>query len=449
MKIKLLTPFFLLSIFFFSECSKSDSSILPSEQDLVSLLESKSPNGSIEGLMLPASYNYSQIPQDERNEITKYKVELGKLLYNETALSINPQNIINYGTYSCASCHHSAAGFQSGLRQGIGEGGEGFGLKGEGRTRNKQCAEKEVDVQPLKSPSALNIAYQTNVLWNGQFGANGLNIGTQNQWTVGTPKAVNHLGYDGVETQAIAGFEVHRMGINIDLLKKEPYKSYFAKAFPAYGSIETISHKKIIELIGLAIAAYERTLISDLAPYQQWLRGSENALTDNQKEGMRLFFDKAQCYTCHNGPALNSMEFYALGFGDLVGPEIIGDYNEEANLGRGGFTKQEKDNYKFKVPQLYNLKDAKFYGHGATFNSIEQVVMYFNKAEIQNSNVSNSKIAKEFKPLNLSEKEIEQLTDFLTNGLYDPDLQRYDPTYLPSGNCFPDNDAVSKKQLCN
>jgi cytochrome c peroxidase len=441
-------PYSFILVLFLAACGKNESSFKPSEQDLVSLLESRSPNGSLGGLMLPASYNYSLIPQDNRNEITKHKVELGRLLYNETALSINPKNVINYGTYSCASCHHSAAGFQSGLRQGIGEGGEGFGMKGEGRARNKQCADKEVDVQPLKSPSTLNIAYQTNVLWNGQFGANGLNIGTESQWTIGTPKAVNHLGYEGVETQAIAGFEVHRMGTNVDLLKTEPYKSYFKKAFPEYGSIETLANKKVIELIGLAIAAYERTLISDLAPYQQWLKGSDNALTENQKEGMRLFFDKAQCFTCHNGPALSSMEFYVLGFGDLRGPEILGENNLAANLGRGDFTKKEQDNYKFKVPQLYNLQDAKFYGHGATLTSIEQVVQYFNKAESENDNVPNDKLAKEFKPLNLSDVEVEQLVDFLTNGLYDSELQRYDPTFLPSGNCFPDNDPISKKQLC-
>ncbi len=440
--------YLIILILFLAACGKNESSFKPSEQDLISLLESRSPNGSLDGLILPASYNYSQIPQDNRNEITKHKVELGRLLYNETALAINPQNVISYGTYSCASCHHSAAGFQSGLRQGIGEGGIGFGIKGEGRSRNKQCVEPEVDVQPFKSPSTLNIAYQTNVLWNGQFGANGLNVGTESQWTTGTPKAVNHLGFDGVETQAIAGFEVHRMGTNLDLLKKEPYKSYFKKAFPEYESIETVSNKKVIELIGLAIAAYERTLISDLAPYQQWLRGSDNALTENQKEGMRLFFDKAQCFTCHNGPALSSMEFYALGFGDLSGPDIIGGNNVAANLGRADFTKREQDNYKFKVPQLYNLKDAKFYGHGATHTSIEEVVQYFNNAKSENSNVPNSKLAKEFKPLNLSNEEVEQLVDFLTNGLYDSELQRYDPTFLPSGNCFPNNDPISKKQLC-
>ncbi|MEY2924211.1 MAG: hypothetical protein RLZZ337_759 [Bacteroidota bacterium] len=443
----LLFALFLGSILFMG-CNETQSEFTPSESDLVSLLESRSPTGDLEGLMLPSSYNYSMIPQDTRNEITKYKVELGKLLFNETALSINPKNVISIGTYSCASCHHSAAGFQSGLRQGIGEGGLGFGLKGEGRVRNGTCADEEVDIQPLKSPSALNIAYQTNILWNGQFGANGLNVGTESHWKLGTPIAVNHLGYDGVETQAIAGFDVHRLGTNIDLLKKDPYKSYFEKAFPQYGPVENLATKKLVELIGLAIAAYERTLLADLAPYQQWLKGSQNALTENQKEGMRLFFDKAQCYQCHNGPALNSMQFYVQGFEDLKGPDILGGNNQDANLGRGGFTKNSDDSYKFKVPQLYNLKDARFYGHGASFTSIQQVVEYMNNAVAENKNVPESMLENSFKPLQLTPKEIDQLVDFLTNGLYDAELQRYDPSFVPSGNCFPNNDVVSKKEIC-
>jgi cytochrome c peroxidase len=71
-------------------------------------------------------------------------------------------------TYSCASCHHVDAGFQSGLKQGIGEGGLGFGVHGEGRIKNAMYPESELDVQPIRTPTTLNVAYQEVMLWNGQ-----------------------------------------------------------------------------------------------------------------------------------------------------------------------------------------------------------------------------------------------------------------------------------------
>ena len=56
------------------------------------------------------------------------------------------------------------------------------------------------------------------MLWNGQFGATGPNEGTEASWGEGTPKFNNHLGYQGIETQAIAGLTVHRMGIDMDFV---------------------------------------------------------------------------------------------------------------------------------------------------------------------------------------------------------------------------------------
>ncbi|HFC00034.1 MAG TPA: hypothetical protein ENJ53_04435 [Phaeodactylibacter sp.] len=52
-----------------------------------------------------------------------------------------------------------------------------------------------------------------------------------------------------------------------------------------------------------------------------------------------------------------------------------------------------------------------------------------------------------FKPLGMSQSEIDDLVSFLENGLRDPDLERYAPDYVLSGNCFPNNDAQSKIDL--
>src|SRR5690606_35604588 len=104
---------------------------------------------------------------------------------------------------------------------------------------------------------------------------------------------------------------------------------------------------------GLAIAAYERTVLADQAPFQRWIRGNDQAMTENEKMGAILFFSKAGCYTCHNGPSLAKMEFHAMGMDDLHNcpePTFRSGPQESANLGRGSFTGNPADNYRFKTP---------------------------------------------------------------------------------------------------
>ncbi|MGB0840077.1 MAG: cytochrome-c peroxidase, partial [Chitinophagales bacterium] len=295
--------------------------------------------------ILPNSDDFDAIPQDANNPITSEKVALGQLLFHETGIALNPKKTVGMGKYSCASCHHAQGGFQACMPQGIGEGGSGFGFTGEGRIMASEYTAEEVDVQPLRSPSALNIAYQTNVLWNGMFGATNKNEGTQASWTADTPKATNFLGYEGVETQAIAGLKVHRLKADSGLVKENVnYQALFDAAFANNPVEERITQ----ENAGLAIAAYERTLVANEAPFQQWLKGDNQAMTDAEKTGAILFFGKGKCSNCHNGPALNDMEFYALGMKDLYedASALNVPIEDAAHLGRGGFTGKTSDNYK-------------------------------------------------------------------------------------------------------
>ncbi len=429
----------------FSSCHKDSDAHLSLDEQLLDKLGKASKNGAIGFFELPLPVgDLNRIPQDPKNKISSDKVALGKFLFHETNLAINPKYPEGAHTYSCASCHHAAAGFQSGIRQGIGEGGSGFGFAGESRVPNTLYPTDSLDIQPIRSPSAMNGAYQEATLWNGQFGATGPNIGTESNWTEGTPKAVNKLGYQGLETQAIAGLTVHRMGFDDEITNNPIYQDHFAKAFPGVNTQDLFT----TELAGLAIAAYERTVLSNEAPFQKWLRGYYSAMTDRQKEGAILFFGKAGCNGCHTGPALNAMQFDAIGMNDLKGSGVYGNFNEDlSHLGRGSFTGITADNFKFKVPQLYNLKDVKFFGHGATFNSIRDVIAYKNIGEVENKQVPSSQISPLFKPLNLSEEEIDKLTEFVEESLYDDNLQRYVPEMLPSGYCFPNGDAKSKTDL--
>lgn len=428
---------------------KKDEPAAPLPNPLDEVLENallENAHGGPGFFIMPESSELARIPQDPRNPLTPEKVALGQLLFHETGIAQDPEMEMGRNTYSCASCHFASAGFQAGRFQGIGEGGEGFGLNGEGRHKAGEYHVIGLDAQPIRTPSAMNGAYQIAMLWNGQFGARGVNVGTEHAWTPGTPKEKNNLGYHGLETQAIAGLGVHRLVSSKELIESLGYKELFEQAFPDWPEDRRYS----AEAAGLAIAAYERTLLSNQAPFQRWLKGEKDAMSDIEKEGAILFFGKAECAKCHTGPALNSMAFYALGMKDLFDcPEetFKTPVDSPEDLGRGGFTGRPEDVYKFKVPQLYNMKDSPFFGHGACFRSLRDVVAYKNAAIPENPDVPLSQLAEEFRPLGLTEQEIDAITAFLENALYDPNLLRYQPASLPSGLCFPNNDPMSRLEL--
>jgi cytochrome c peroxidase len=418
--------------------------------ELDELLNVASNSIGLEYFKLPSPSDFDNIPQDPNNPITTEKVLLGRLLFHETAIGINPKAPVSIQSYSCASCHNAKAGFQACMIQGLGDGGQGFGHNGEGRVLRPEYTPTMVDAQAIRTPSSLNTAYQKNMLWNGQFGATGVNVGTEALWTEDTPKEVNALGFEGVETQAIAGLGVHRMELDNNFIQNTGYKTLFDAAFPNDNPMDRYS----LNNAGLAIAAYERTIVANQSPFQEWVNGTKDAMTLEQKEGAILFFGKAGCVDCHSGPALNDMDFHALGMKDLYQETSIVTFHTAPTngeiKGRGGFTGNPDDDYKFKTPQLYNLKDSPFYGHGGSFRSVEEVIRYKNTAIAENENVSTDALSNKFVPLNLTDDEIAYLVDFIENGLHDPNLMRYQPNSLPSEFCTPNNDAASRADVgCN
>ena len=102
-------------------------------------------------------------------------------------------------------------------------------------------------------------------------------------------KAVNHRGYEGLETQAIAGLTVHRMGVNKDIKENPLYQDYFAKAFPESADDELFT----TEMAGLAIAAFERIMVSNEAPFQRWLQGDYVAMTGSPERRCNPVFWKS------------------------------------------------------------------------------------------------------------------------------------------------------------
>ncbi|AXT52053.1 cytochrome-c peroxidase [Aquimarina sp. BL5] len=429
-----------------SSCTKDDYIPITSSLDseLLSTLNEASNGEGVSFFTLPESDDYANIPQDPLNLITEEKVFLGKLLLHETATGGNPKMSEMKATYSCASCHQASAGFAAGIRQGIGECGVGFGIRGEERVADTTVPRDSIDVQPIKSPTLLNVAYQDVMLWNGQFGGTGTNAGTEASWT---EIQENFLGFQGVEVQAIKGQKVHRLQIDDEFVNTFGYKDLFDAAFSDVAENERYTKDNA----ALAIAAYERTLLANKSPWQDWLKGNSNALSDSEKKGAIAFFGKGKCYECHTGPALNDKDFHSFGMGDFEnvnGALLLYDVNiDNVKRGRGNFTNNPADDFKFKTPTLYNLIDNGFYGHGGTFTSIKEIISYKNEGNPQNTEVPKENLASQFGTINLTEEEIDNMTSFVTNSLRDSELSRYVPGSINSGNCFPNNDYISREDL--
>lgn len=388
-------------------------------------------NQGLKYFILPNSDELDKIPADIQNPLTPAKVKLGKLLFHETALSINPLNSKHWQQSSCSSCHFAQAGFKSNLNQGLGVGGLGWNAN---RHRDYDVYSIEIDKQNILTPSILNTAYQSSMLWDGRLGVGGAN---SNQPEI-EHSDVNRFKMQGLEAQAIDALTVHRMG-TAAIVNLQEYQRLFADAFPDRPYLK--ADVEDIKRSGLAIAAYERTVLSNEAPFQKWLKGDENAMSVAELKGATTFFTST-CIQCHSGPNLAISDFRSVGFADHI-EDFTG-----LNLGRGAATKNTSDDFKFKIPQLYNLSDSSPYGHGASFTSIKKIVEYFNMAKPQNSEATDSgNLSVWFKPLNLNLEQVNNLVLFLEASLHDSNLVRYIPDKLPSNLCFPNNDLESRKAL--
>lgn len=434
----------ILVSLFFLQCSEDSIDYDQKLDDtLKEAISAHSPDASIDFYILPSQL--SNIPQDNKNPLTRDKVNLGKHLFFETAFATESMKASSLQSYSCSTCHIPEAGFRPNRIQGIADGGLGFGLLGEGRTMQPDYEENELDIQAARPLSMVNVAFVKNTFWNGQFGHYGANHGTEDIWDVREDTELNHLGYEAIETQNIEGLKVHRFKYDKASVDQYGYTEMFDKAFPELPEEERYNNLPA----SFALSAYIRSIVASEAPFQDWLRGNENAMTRDEKEGAILFFGKANCANCHYEKNLGSDEFHALGVKDMdQHPEALNkDEGARRNLGRGGFTLDNNEMFCFKVPGLYNVSDSPFYFHGASMTNLEDVIRYKARALRENIRVSQLDISPKLKKIELSDKEIDQLVLFLSNSLRDPDLLRFKPESLPSGFCFPNNDPVSRIEL--
>ncbi|MFB6469279.1 cytochrome-c peroxidase [Cytobacillus sp. Hz8] len=275
------------------------------------------------------------IPDD--NALTDEKIELGNKLFFDPRLSGNNK-------LSCASCHATGAAFGDGLKTFIGFNG----FKG-----------------PRNSPTIINAGYYEDYFWDGRA--------------------------DSLEAQALGPIQAeHEMNSNLDQLIKE------LNGVPAYVSdFKNVFDDKITaDTIAKAIASFERTIVIKDTAFDQYLKGDDNAISDEAKEGMKVFAGKANCISCHAGATLSDNSYHNLG--------MTGDD------GRFAVTNDKADKGKIRTPALRGVAHTAPYMHDGSLATLEDVVNYYNQGGGNDTNKDSL-----IQPLNLTDEEVSALVAFL------------------------------------
>ncbi len=253
-------------------------------------------------------------PIPQQIKVDEAKAALGKELFFDTILSAD-------NTVSCATCHDLNNGGDDGLRFS-------FGIEG-----------KEGDIN---SPTVYNAVFNFRQFWNGRA----KNLLHQAQGPIQNPVEMANTFKNLVKT-----------------LEHTPYRAKFKHIYK-----NGITQKNIAD----AIAEYEKTLITPNAPFDKYLRGDENAITAEQKEGYELFKDKG-CIACHHGINVG---------GNLYNKFGVMQYVSSKRLGRYEVTKREEDKYYFKVPSLRNVAKTAPYLHDGRFETLDETVKFMARYQL-------------------------------------------------------------------
>jgi cytochrome c peroxidase len=175
----------------------------------------------------------------------------------------------------------------------------------------------------------------------------------------------------------------------VETIKAVPeYHPLFAKAFAG----EPIG----TDTVAKAIATFERTIVSGMAPFDEWIAGRENAISEDARSGFDLFNGKAECARCHTEWMLSDSGFHDIGL-------------EGSDPGRGQHLHLAAMQNAFKTPTLRNVDRRSPYMHDGSEATLEEVVEFYDKGGI----ARRPSLAPEIKPLHLTALEKKQLVDFM------------------------------------
>ena len=320
-------------------------------------------------------------------------VELGRLLFWDPVLS-GDQDV------ACATCHLPEFGYADGRARSIGTGGVGTGP-----TR----AAGTIGPVPRNAQSVLNI------VWNGidEFGVFDTSTAPM-FWDARTESLASQAVEPIRSREEMRGDNFSAAEIDAVVVNRINSIAEYQLLFEqAYGS-----NSVTLENIAQALADFQSTLIANNSPFDRYLRGDTNAMTDAQLNGMAEFAENG-CADCHSGPMFSDFEVHVLGVAEAQGLN-------EADDGDGNFA--------FRTPSLRQLAFTAPYFHGGQENNLRDAIdFYDNNNNSNNPNVANNQLDPDFRNIpNLNNNEINAIEAFLS-ALNDTSFDRSRPTAVPSG----------------
>ena len=260
----------------------------------------------------------------EAPEVDMEKVYLGRRLYHDTILSGD-------GSVSCASCHTLDHGGAEDKATSVGIGSQ---------------------IGPINSPTVLNAVFNFRQFWDGRAA--------------------------DLQEQAAGPVEnpVEMGGSFTDVVEAVGEDEWYAERFASvYGGDEPITKDNITD----AIAEYERYLVTP-APFDDFLRGDESALNEQEQRGWAAF-QEVGCVSCHQGMNLGGTMYQKMGVVEdyfaMRGGELT-----EADMGRFNVTEDEADKHKFKVPTLRNITLTPPYFHDGSQTDLREVVRIMARVQL-------------------------------------------------------------------
>ncbi|MBE8727908.1 cytochrome-c peroxidase [Flavobacterium hungaricum] len=291
---------------------------------------SKTPEAPKSELLTKAASFFKSVSTLPDENISQEKIDLGKKLYYDKALSKN-------GTISCNSCHNLATYGVDNKSLSVGD-------------------TKELGVR--NSPTVIHASLHSMQFWDGRA----KNVEEQAKGPLLNP--VEH----GIP--------------NASFLEKKlraipEYQAMFKKVFP--NDKEPITFDNLADAIG----AFERKL-NPKSKFDDYLDGNESALNDQEKKGLNSFIENG-CISCHSGVALGGQMFQKFG--------VHGDYakltrSKKIDKGLFELTKKEGDLYMFKVPGLRNIEKTAPYFHDGSISSLDEAVKLMGKLQL-NKDISD------------------------------------------------------------
>ncbi len=278
-------------------------------------------------------FNADYFAPNNEAKYSPLKSKLGELLFFDPLLSGNNKR-------ACASCHKPDMAFTDGKVKSV-----GFEFE---------------EVLSRNSPTVINSGFQKKLFWDQRAGS----LEDQLDSVVNNTHELNGSFTDLVEK----------------LNASPEYIALFNKAFP-----HTVKNGISRQDIKNAIGVYERTLTGLNSRFDQYMRGDATKLSAEEISGFNLYMGKARCGNCHFAPLFNGAlpPFYDLTDHKSLGvPEkdSMVKYRLDADAGMFSTTGNSFTRFSFKTPTVRNAALTAPYMHNGVYNTLEQVVDFYDHA---------------------------------------------------------------------